>query len=271
MGFVIISWGGMARSLLFSFLGVAAVGTVALSLPIQGVFRDPATLIPTDETALALAQNQHLIWPTTGNISQGFHRYHEGLDIAGPVGTPILAAQAGEVILAGWDDWGLGYAVEILHNDGSRTVYGHNQLLYVNQGEWVMQGQAIAEMGSTGNSTGPHLHFEWRHLMGGDWVPVDAGPHLEWALAEMGNVMTASLPETERLKFDMGKVALGSGMLMLPRGTETEITTLSPEDLDPAAVEVMPPSRQPLYRLDPLSGEPLPNSLDPALQADLGF
>ncbi len=161
MGLVIISWGGMARSLVFSFLGVAAVGTVALSLPMQGVFRDPTTLIPADETTLAFAQNQYLIWPATGNISQGFHRYHEGLDIAGPIGTPILAAQAGEVILAGWDDWGLGYAVEILHNDGSRTVYGHNQLLYVNVGEQVMQGQAIAEMGNTGNSTGPHLHFEY--------------------------------------------------------------------------------------------------------------
>ncbi|TVQ59500.1 MAG: M23 family metallopeptidase, partial [Spirulina sp. DLM2.Bin59] len=201
----------------------------------------------------------------------GEWRMHTGTDIAAPQGTPVLASYQGQVAIADYVG-GYGKMVILRHEDGSQeSRYAHLSQIFVRPGEQVEQGEVIGLVGSTGNSTGPHLHFEWRHLMGGDWVPVDAGPHLEWALAEMGNVMTASLPETERLKFDMGKVALGSGMLMLPRGTETEITTLSPEDLDPAAVEVMPPSRQPLYRLDPLSGEPLPNSLDPALQADLGF
>ncbi|WP_427160956.1 M23 family metallopeptidase [Aliinostoc sp. HNIBRCY26] len=107
------------------------------------------------------SSNTQFIWPTTGYISQGFRKYkHEGIDIAGPIGTPIMAAAAGTVIKVGWDEWGLGNAVEIKHSDGSVTVYGHNSSLLVSKGQQVQQGQIIAKMGSTGNSTGSHLHFE---------------------------------------------------------------------------------------------------------------
>ncbi|MEH2363108.1 M23 family metallopeptidase [Nostoc sp.] len=103
----------------------------------------------------------NLIWPTQGFISQGFRKYqHEGIDIAGAAGTPIVAAASGIVVKAGWDDWGLGNAITIKHLDGSLTVYGHNRRLLVSKGQQVIQGQIIAEMGSTGNSTAPHLHFE---------------------------------------------------------------------------------------------------------------
>ncbi|MEH1999900.1 MAG: M23 family metallopeptidase [Nostoc sp.] len=103
----------------------------------------------------------NLIWPTQGFISQGFRKYqHEGIDIAGAAGTPIVAAASGTVVKAGWDDWGLGNAITIKHLDGSLTVYGHNRRLLVSKGQQVIQGQMIAEMGSTGNSTAPHLHFE---------------------------------------------------------------------------------------------------------------
>ncbi|MBN4005122.1 M23 family metallopeptidase [Nostoc sp. LPT] len=103
----------------------------------------------------------NLIWPTQGFISQGFRKYqHEGIDIAGASGTPIVAAASGTVVKAGWDDWGLGNAITIKHLDGSITVYGHNRRLLVSKGQQVIQGQMIAEMGSTGNSTAPHLHFE---------------------------------------------------------------------------------------------------------------
>ncbi|MEH2065375.1 MAG: M23 family metallopeptidase [Nostoc sp.] len=103
----------------------------------------------------------NLIWPTQGFISQGFRKYqHEGIDIAGASGTPIVAAASGTVVKAGWDDWGLGNAITIKHLDGSITVYGHNRRLLVSKGQEVIQGQIIAEMGSTGNSTAPHLHFE---------------------------------------------------------------------------------------------------------------
>ncbi|MBW4633748.1 MAG: M23 family metallopeptidase [Iphinoe sp. HA4291-MV1] len=104
-----------------------------------------------------------LIWPAQGIISQGFRKYqHEGIDIAGATGTPIVAAASGTVAKAGWNEWGLGNVVVIEHPDGSVTVYGHNSRLLVKQGQQVTQGQVIAEMGSTGNSTAPHLHFEVR-------------------------------------------------------------------------------------------------------------
>lgn len=101
------------------------------------------------------------IWPARGIVSQGFRKYkHEGIDIAGPSGTPIVAAASGIVMKAGWDEWGLGNAIVIKHADGYITVYGHNRRLLVTKGKQVKQGQIIAEMGSTGNSTAPHLHFE---------------------------------------------------------------------------------------------------------------
>jgi lipoprotein NlpD len=104
----------------------------------------------------------NLIWPAQGVLSQGFIKYkHEGIDIAGTKGTPILAAAAGTVMKAGWDDWGLGNFIEIKHFDGSATVYGHNSRLLISKNQQVKQGQIIAEMGSTGNSTAPHLHFEF--------------------------------------------------------------------------------------------------------------
>ncbi len=101
------------------------------------------------------------IYPAQGIVSQGFRKYkHEGIDIAGASGTPILATAAGKVIKVGWDNWGLGNIVKIQHPDGRVTVYGHNRRLLVSKGQEVTQSQIIAEMGSTGNSSGPHLHFE---------------------------------------------------------------------------------------------------------------
>lgn len=113
---------------------------------------------PIEQTPIPAS---NLIWPTQGFISQGFRKYqHEGIDIAGASGTPIVAVASGIVIKAGWDDWGLGNAITIKHLDGSITVYGHNRRLLVSKSQQVIQGQIIAEMGSTGNSTAPHLHFE---------------------------------------------------------------------------------------------------------------
>jgi murein DD-endopeptidase MepM/ murein hydrolase activator NlpD len=106
------------------------------------------------------------IWPANGVLTSGYGprwgRIHQGIDIAGPVGTPIVAAASGRVVFSGWNDGGYGYLVEILHPDGTLTRYAHNSALYVKAGEEVNQGQLIAAMGSTGYSTGPHLHFEIR-------------------------------------------------------------------------------------------------------------
>ncbi|MEM8544419.1 MAG: peptidoglycan DD-metalloendopeptidase family protein [Cyanobacteria bacterium P01_H01_bin.119] len=109
------------------------------------------------------------IWPTTGTLTSGYGprwgRMHHGIDVAGPVGTPIVAAAPGTIERAGWNSGGYGNLVDIRHNDGSLTRYAHNSRLLVRPGQQVSQGQQIAEMGSTGYSTGPHLHFEV-HLPG---------------------------------------------------------------------------------------------------------
>ena len=88
--------------------------------------------------------------------------YHKGLDVAAVTGTPIVAAAAGTVITAGWSNTGYGYCVRIAHENGVETLYAHCNELYVSAGQYVAQGQTIAAVGSTGWSTGPHLHLEIR-------------------------------------------------------------------------------------------------------------
>jgi murein DD-endopeptidase MepM/ murein hydrolase activator NlpD len=104
------------------------------------------------------------IWPTRGIFTSGYGwrwgRMHKGIDVANNVGTPIVATKEGRVQFAGWHDGGYGYLVTLAHPDGSRSLYAHNSRLLVKAGQEVQQGESIAQMGSTGRSTGPHLHFE---------------------------------------------------------------------------------------------------------------
>jgi murein DD-endopeptidase MepM/ murein hydrolase activator NlpD len=104
------------------------------------------------------------IWPAKGSLTSGYGwrwgRMHKGIDVANSVGTPILAAADGRVVFSGWSSGGYGYLVELAHIDGSKTRYAHNSRLLVRKGMQVRQGTPIARMGSTGRSTGPHLHFE---------------------------------------------------------------------------------------------------------------
>ncbi len=101
-------------------------------------------------------------WPASGSITNGYYGYHPGLDIGGWLGAPILAADSGYVVVAGWDNTGYGNMVVVDHGNGFQTVYAHLQAYYVETGTNVSKGQQIGEIGSTGNSTGPHLHFEIR-------------------------------------------------------------------------------------------------------------
>jgi murein DD-endopeptidase MepM/ murein hydrolase activator NlpD len=113
-----------------------------------------------------------LTWPVSGPVTSGFGsrwgRMHEGIDIAVGVGTPVHAAAAGTVIYAGWME-GYGNLVAIDHGNGLSTAYGHNSTLACSVGQTVSAGQVVAYSGSTGHSTGPHVHFEVR--VGGS--PVD--------------------------------------------------------------------------------------------------
>ena len=106
--------------------------------------------------------------PISGHITSRFganesirDHTHKGMDIAAPKGTPIQAAASGEVTYAGWMS-GYGYLVRISHGNGIETYYGHCSKLYVAKGDTVEAGEKIAAVGSTGNSTGNHLHFEIR-------------------------------------------------------------------------------------------------------------
>jgi murein DD-endopeptidase MepM/ murein hydrolase activator NlpD len=106
-----------------------------------------------------------LVWPVSGPITSGFGtrwgRMHEGIDIAVPSGTPVHAAASGTVIYAAWMT-GYGNLVVLDHGNGLATAYAHNSSLLVSVGQHVSQGQTISLSGSTGHSTGPHVHFEVR-------------------------------------------------------------------------------------------------------------
>jgi len=101
-------------------------------------------------------------WPAAGQITQGYWDRHRAIDVGSWEGAPVIAADSGYVVAAGWDDGGYGRMVVIDHGNGFQTLYAHLQVYYVEVGSSVAKGQAIAEVGTTGNSTGPHLHFEVR-------------------------------------------------------------------------------------------------------------
>jgi len=119
---------------------------------------------PTKNINLPLPQGGgKLLWPTVHRrITQYFSWYHPGLDIADNLGTPLLAADDGIVEVAGWNRGGYGYYIIVDHGGGLKTLYGHSSKILVSVGDRVERGQQIANMGSTGRSTGPHLHFEVR-------------------------------------------------------------------------------------------------------------
>lgn len=114
--------------------------------------------------ATAMVPGLKFVWPVDGtrltsHLGKRWGGYHTGLDIACPTGTPIRAAARGTITLSGWHG-PFGYLVEITHPNGLRTRYAHNSRLLVKKGQLVRRGQTIARSGSTGHSTGPHLHFE---------------------------------------------------------------------------------------------------------------
>lgn len=101
----------------------------------------------------------NLDWPTSGSITNRFRSNHSGIDIANKTGTPIKAVESGYVTFAGWQG-GYGNFVIVDHGNGLVTRYAHCSSIKVSVGQKVSRGQTIATVGSTGRSTGPHLHFE---------------------------------------------------------------------------------------------------------------
>ena len=108
-----------------------------------------------------------LVWPVQGLLTSRFGKRwgnnHDGIDIGAPKGTPVVAAAAGKVEFSGWGPTGYGKMVIIKHKNHLTTVYAHNSKIWVKKGNRVKQNQRIADVGNTGRSTGPHLHFEVRN------------------------------------------------------------------------------------------------------------
>jgi murein DD-endopeptidase MepM/ murein hydrolase activator NlpD len=109
-----------------------------------------------------VAHDNAMLLPMSGHLSRGYRagEWHYGLDIAASRNSPIVAARAGEVIFSGWDNTGYGRMVQLDHGDGVRTLYAHLQTALVKRGQRVPAGYLIGLSGNTGNSLGPHLHFE---------------------------------------------------------------------------------------------------------------
>jgi murein DD-endopeptidase MepM/ murein hydrolase activator NlpD len=122
------------------------------------------------------------IHPITGD-----RRFHSGTDIGAAMGTPVLAAYTGQVQVADYVG-GYGLTVILNHNSAQQTLYGHMSEVFVQPGQWVEQGTVIGRVGSTGNSTGPHLHFEVRQLTPEGWVATDPNGQLQYALNQLVNV-----------------------------------------------------------------------------------
>lgn len=167
---------GIADTILRQLQAKASDKTPALERAMQAAnaVKQEASAIPALKiNAVTEAEEMPTAWqaPVAGRITSQFgrrvdplsgeHRAHHGIDIAAPRGTPIGAASAGTVIFAGRRG-GYGNTVIIEQTDGKQTLYAHAEQLLVNVGEQVAAGQTIATVGSTGRSTGPHLHFEVR-------------------------------------------------------------------------------------------------------------
>jgi murein DD-endopeptidase MepM/ murein hydrolase activator NlpD len=107
------------------------------------------------------------IWPANRHYLSGFdysvETNHRGIDIAGKLGEPVYAADSGVIVYSGWNNWGYGNMIIIDHGSDWQTLYGHLSAINVGCGQSVGQGEVIGAIGSTGNSSGPHLHFEMMH------------------------------------------------------------------------------------------------------------
>ncbi len=114
-------------------------------------------------------EENRYVWPLHGrltsyfgprNLGMGTSSFHRGVDIAAPWGTPVVASRSGTVTFAGWSNQGYGNLIKVRHAGGDETWYGHFSSLAVSVGQHVKQNQVVGYVGSTGISTGPHLHFE---------------------------------------------------------------------------------------------------------------
>lgn len=172
-------YGVSAQSIVdFPFNEFSNDETFALAIGQQLIVPDgimPAVIVTSPRSNLAnvltpnagsVSANGSFIWPTQGTITQYFKAWHKGLDIANHSAPMVLAADSGTIVHASWDNTGYGNMVLIDHGNGTKTLYGHLQKFSVVVGQTVKRGDVVGQMGSTGRSTGTHLHFEVRTPLG---------------------------------------------------------------------------------------------------------
>ena len=167
---IIFLVGGFANYHTYSASSIAATGVI----PIQPIQQSVGSQIKDVEKMARSTDKlaaQPSIWPISGEVTSGFgwrnaplgegKELHPGIDIGSNMGMPVVATADGEVVQSGWSE-GYGNIVQIDHGNGIVTIYGHNSRIIVNTGEKVKKGQVISYVGSTGKSTGPHVHYEIR-------------------------------------------------------------------------------------------------------------
>jgi hypothetical protein len=212
---------------------VAVASTAAISTVPAVIHLDRyrSDLSPTS-AASSPQQVARFRWPVRGLITQGFGpstlamepsvklgrtsypHFHTGIDIAGPFGADVIAAVGGTVEYAGWAG-GYGNSVVLLHDGGIRTVFGHLSRVLVSEGEHVDTGAVIAREGSTGASTGPHLHFEVRTAPKvvvnplSFLTPSDSDPAAEGITVSWGVDPHAALPHPVPLEHRLEACATG--------------------------------------------------------------
>ncbi|MEO0870142.1 MAG: M23 family metallopeptidase [Cyanobacteria bacterium J06642_11] len=161
------------------------------------------------------------------------YRFHSGTDLGAPQGTPILATQSGQVSVADYLG-GYGLTVILRHNDNTlESRYAHMSHMLVQPGEWVEQGDVIGLVGSTGNSTGPHLHFELHQLTGQGWVAISPNDVLRYALANLNNRANNSNPLVA-LKLMPKAEAAAPVKAALPKAIKTETLVKDAPNFRPA-------------------------------------
>ncbi len=131
------------------------------TVPPIGLDGEPRILLPDDIGILENVQCAPAELPVDGLLTQRFHRFHAGIDLGVPNGTPVIATHSGRVIFADWSPIGYGYLV-IIQNGSFITYYGHNSSFNVSADQFVGKGSVVAWSGNTGNSSGPHVHYETR-------------------------------------------------------------------------------------------------------------
>jgi murein DD-endopeptidase MepM/ murein hydrolase activator NlpD len=195
--------------------GFYAVALAGLALGLPAAIVDARARSPAEARLLISSAFGERVDPFTGQLTM-----HRGIDLPAPMGTDVFAAAAGRVVFSGWSH-GYGNLIELAHADGSRTRYGHLSRILVQPGDTVTQGQSIARMGSTGRSTGSHLHFEY-------WAqghPIDPRPYIGTGAMPLLRPSSVELPgmdyatQTHRSAFAAARERAGADpMTGLPNG-----------------------------------------------------